>query len=311
VLLGEVRTGLVLNSGLLTPEQTEALLDIVPGERVRSHQRPVPRAVSADVLHGVDCRLLSGSGARTRVVGTLRGRACVVGGRVLQGSVHAALAAGGDRRQPWSHYMRRPGVVEVTGKGRPADLTARYLTEEGADDGVLDPGAVAEALISRVRASSVLDHEAAFRARPTRLRWIAEITEGPLRGGFTLVDAERRALHMRIPRRIGADAEQLVSLCEDLALHDWLLGTLATVADRACTGSGDAAALRRLRPAVDHLVHLWMPGAAVAPSLMQVWHNLETVPGLTRQWEACVSRIRDHMALRTLEMLAAVRPSTD
>jgi len=308
VVIGEIRTGLVLNSRPLPAQRVAALLDIAPGERVRSYHRPVQRAVSADLLRGVDCPLFTGSGARTRGIGTFRGRACVVGGRVLLGSVRAVLARGGDRRRPWSHYVARPGVIEVTGKGRPADLTARFLT--GADADSLDPGAVAEALISRVRASALLDHETAFRARPTRLRWAAEIADGPFEGGFTLVDDDTRVLRLRIPRTAGADTELITSLCEDLALHDWLLTTLGTVADRACTGSGDAVALRRLRPAIDHLVHLWMPGAAVAPSLLETWERLEERPGLTRQWDACVSRIRDHMALRTLEMLAASLPAS-
>ncbi|NEA65720.1 hypothetical protein [Streptomyces sp. SID12488] len=47
----------------------------------------------------------------------------------------------------------------------------------------------------------------------------------------------------------------------DLALHDWLLTTVALVVERACA-DGDTVGLRALRQVVDHLVHLWMPARA-------------------------------------------------
>ncbi|MGR7002969.1 hypothetical protein ACU686_41685 [Yinghuangia aomiensis] len=40
--LGEVRTALLMNSAPLAPTGTEALLDIAPGTRVRSAERPSP-----------------------------------------------------------------------------------------------------------------------------------------------------------------------------------------------------------------------------------------------------------------------------
>ncbi|MFE2428612.1 SCO2521 family protein [Streptomyces sp. NPDC059373] len=302
IVVGEVRTGLVLNSHSMRTASVEALLDIVPGQRVRSYRRPVQRSVSADLLHGVDCPVFTGSGARTRGIGTLAARACVVGGRVLQGSTRAVLARGGERRLAWAHYLERPGVIEVSGRGRDGDLPTRFLA--GGGPGALDPGAVSEWLTGRVQNSALLDHRPAFRARRSRLRWSACLAGDRFEGAFTLVDDELRTLRLSVPPHLHADPEELTALCEDLALHDWLLGTVASVADRACTGSGSGAALRRLRPAIDHLVHLWMPGAAVASGLLDAWDLLESCPGLTRQWDACVNRIRDHMALRALEMMA-------
>jgi hypothetical protein len=303
VMVGEVRTGLVLNSQILRTASVEALLDLVPGQRVRSHQRPVQRSVSADLLHGVDCSLLTGSGARMRGIGTLAARARVVGGRVLQSSTRAVLSKGGEQRLAWAHYLERPGVIEVTGRGREGDLPTRFLA--GSEPGALDPGAVSEWLTGRIQSSALLDHRPAFRSRRSRLRWSVLLDADAFEGAFTLVDDELRTLRLSVPAQLRSEPEQFTTLCEDLALHDWLLGTVASVAGRACTGSGDAAALRRLRPAIDHLVHLWMPGAAVASELTDAWDRLESRAGLTRQWDACVNRIRDHMALRALEMMAA------
>ncbi|MEU6848644.1 SCO2521 family protein [Actinacidiphila alni] len=304
MMIGEVHTGLVLSSRALAAEQARTLLDFVPGQPVRVHERPVGRCVSADVLHGVDCPVHAGSGARTRGIGTLAARARVVGGRVLQGSARAVLVPGGRRRLDWGHYLERPGVIEVAARGGDGELPARFL--DGAGPGALDPGAVAARLMARVQANALLDLTPAFRARRTRLRWAVTLGAGRFHGGFTLTDAEGRRLLLALPALPGVGPGEIAALCEDVALHDWLLGTVIAVVDRAAAGGPGAAGTRRLRPAVDHLVHLWMPGAAVVPELVGVWERLETRPGFTRQWEACVSRIRDQLALRTLELLAAV-----
>jgi hypothetical protein len=48
---------------------------------------------------------------------------------------------------------------------------------------------------------------------------------------------------------------------------------------------------------VEHLLHLWMPGARVDRSLAPLWDVLEREPGFTRQWRTLVRRIRDQLAL--------------
>jgi hypothetical protein len=57
----------------------------------------------------------------------------------------------------------------------------------------------------------------------------------------------------------------------------------------------------RLAPAVDYLLHLWMPAARVDAALAPFWHGIEQRPGLTRQWQTNVDRVRDQLALAVIE----------
>ncbi|MER6984573.1 SCO2521 family protein, partial [Streptomyces carpinensis] len=163
----------------------------------------------------------------------------------------------------------------------------------------------------RLRAARLLDHRPPFHPRRTRLRWSAVVDREGFRGAFTLADRELRTLRLTIARTAQATPEQLAALCEDVALHDWLLTTVPAVVDSACgTRRGDADH-GELRVVIDQLLHLWMPGTDTPPGLGEIWDRLEARPGLTRQWSACVRRVRDHLALRTLELLQdhrAARP---
>jgi hypothetical protein len=302
--VGEVRTALLMNSVPLAPTGAEALLDLVAGSRVRSAERPLARAVSADLVHAVDCALRTGSGAKVRGIGTLLARANVTGGRVVQASARGAVVAGGTRRLGWAHYLERLGTVEAVGRAVPDDL-ARGFPGDQAPGATLDPGAACGQLLAGVQGSPLLDHRPAFRARRTRLRWSAVVAPGRAAGVFTVRDATERTLELRLPAEVFPDdTAALAGLCEDLARHDWLLSVVGDVAERACRGRADPASLRRLRPAVDHLLHLWMPGLDVPAELLSVWRDLEAAPGFSRQWQSCVDRIRDHMALSALELLA-------
>jgi hypothetical protein len=138
-----------------------------------------------------------------------------------------------------------------------------------------------------------------MKSRPTRLRWAALPAAdgaGPAIERFTLAEDELRTLRLRVPD--STDPAAVAGLCEDLALHDWLLTAVVRVLDGSRLGSVDGpAAVRALRPAVEHLLHLWMPGARVDRSLAPLWDVLEREPGFTRQWRTLVRRIRDQLAL--------------
>jgi hypothetical protein len=54
-----------------------------------------------------------------------------------------------------------------------------------------------------------------------------------------------------------------------------------------------------LRPAVDHLLHLWLPMARVDRRLTPLWNSLEDEAGFSRQWQVSVQRVRDHLMLQT------------
>ena len=84
---------------------------------------------------------------------------------------------------------------------------------------------------------------------------------------------------------------------------DQLLTTLVRMIERSRLGSADGPdAVLSLRPAVDHLLHLWMPTAHVDRSLAPLWEVLEREPGFTRQWQTMVQRVRDQLALHAITL---------
>ncbi|MEU8353384.1 MULTISPECIES: SCO2521 family protein [unclassified Streptomyces] len=301
---GEVRTCLLQTSLSLTASAAEELLRLREDERVRLSERPNLHAVSPDVLTGVDCRLPTGSGARVRAIGTVAARAVLTEGRVLQATAYfRAAAAGPEQRQPWGHYLVRPGVLEPFG-GLPVRAVADGILAGTRQAGELDLGAVSERLLTAVLRHQLLDQRPPFKSRRTRLRWVALRTrdgQAPSIRRFTLAADGLRTVELRVPEEIAPAA--VAGLCEDLALHDWLLTTLVRMVERSRPGSADGyAVVTALRPAVDHLLHLWMPRARVAGALSPLWEVLEREPGFTRQWQTLVQRIRDQLALQAIPL---------
>jgi hypothetical protein len=251
------------------------------------------------------------NGKHAHGVGTMLTRARVAGGRVVQASTRGPLvpsAAG--RRLPWAHYLAVPGTVEVVGWRGAADAAVAFA--DGGDPGPhLDPGAASDNVLARLQASSVLDGSPAIRARRTRLRWAAAPgTESGTRrsrpgmsGEFVLTGETIRTLRIRVPEGEDLASAAVAALCEDIGFHDWLLTTVAAISHRIGESSDDAAVLHRLRPAVDHLLHLWMPGGSVPPGMSAAWEAIDADLGLTRQWRSCVDRVRDFMAMRALERM--------
>jgi hypothetical protein len=299
VAIGEVHTGLLLNSAALMPDRGSLALSFLPGERVRTAQRPIPYAASPDLLTGIDCALPSASGLRSRGIGTVTSRAIITGGRVLQGSAHSRLRRSDvDFRLPWSHYLSQPAVVEAIGKFTWDDLSDGFTAGRPG----IDVGAVSARAMDTVQQSRYLDRKPPFRCQRTMLRWTFAHAE-KTSVNFVLAGTELRTVKLK------GDIESLdaiVGLCEDLALHDWLLTTLLSQLEKIGIGSGQPAQIAgRLRPAVDHLMHLWMPGAHVREDLLQLRSSLDRACGFTRQWEASVNRIRDQLALSTLSLLCS------
>ncbi|MFB6790700.1 SCO2521 family protein [Streptomyces olivaceus] len=302
---GEVRTTLLPARQALDIRSAAGLLALRADERVLLSERPGLYARSPATLTGVDCPLPSANGARIRAVGTVTAHAALTEGRVLQTSAHCSLpATGPDQRRPWGEYLVRPGVVEPLGK-LPHEAVARGVLD-GPRRGDLDVGLIADGLLTRLLRHPLLDQRAPFRSRPTRLRWAALPAapgEGPSLERFTLAEDELRTVRLRVPEDTAAT--DLATLCDDLALHDWLLTTVVRMLDGVRLGATAAedpgAAVRALRPAVDHLLHLWMPGARVGRELAPLWDPLEERPGFTRQWQAMVQRIRDQLTLHTVQ----------
>lgn len=305
--LGEVHTGLLRNRASVTQHLAAQVLSLLLGERVRRSERPIVHAVSPDLLTGVDCLLATSSGARVRGIGTAVSRAAITGGHVLQSSTYAQVVkSDADRRLPWSHYLSRPGAIETLGKTDHADLAGGFLTTKQAPVS-LDLGAISGRVMDMVQRSAGLDHTLPFRMARTRLRWVVAIdTAQPAasRARFAIDSATVRTLRLKV---VDNDLPAAVELCEDLALHDWLLTALLKMIERSRIGASPRSqVVDRLRPAIDYLLHLWMPAARLNESMLPLWGSLERQPGFTKQWEASVNRIRDQVALSTIAQLGAV-----
>ncbi|MGW5661271.1 SCO2521 family protein [Streptomyces sp. NPDC003758] len=301
---GEVRTCLLPSFHALDGRAAAQLLRLRADEHVRVSERPNLYALSPDVLTGVDCRLPTSNGAKVRAVGTVAARAALTEGRVLQATAYfSAPSAGPDTRRPWGHYLVRPGLVEPFGK-LPEQATAEGVLRGGAR-GELDLGMIAEGLLAQLLRHPLLDHKAPFKSRRTHLRWVARRApegEGPSLQRFTLAEHGLRTVELRLPEDVPAAAA--AGLCEDLALHDWLLTIVVHMLDSSRLGAADGpSAVLALRPAVDHLLHLWMPRAHVDRTLGHLWDVLEREPGFTRQWQTLVQRIRDQLAVQAIPLL--------
>ncbi len=308
--VGEVHTGLLQHATALRPDQCARILNLREGERVLRSQRPTPYAVSPDLLTGVDCRLPSDTGKQVRGAGTVVSRAIITGGRILQGSAHTRITTGREnRRLPWSHYLSQPGHLEAVGKPDWTDIGRGFITGRAWQNS-LNLGAISTRAMDTVQQASQLDRRPPFRAQRTCLRWVVTAVEGaPTRaeGTFTVQTDTLRTLALTVAP---GDVPDAIGLCEDLALHDWLLTTLSALLELTQTSPRPVVdKIARLRPAIEHLLHLWMPGARVSDGVLPVWEDIEKRPGFTRQWNASVNWIRDQLAIGTIALLQAVAPN--
>jgi hypothetical protein len=304
LICGEVRTCLLPSFQALDRLSAAHFLKLRADERVLVSERPNAYTRSSDTLTGVDCRLPAANGANVRAIGTVVTRAALTEGRVLQSSASfRAPARGPDLRQPWGHYLVRPGVLEPVGKLPEQAVAQGILT--GGRRADLDLGGIAENLLARLLRHPLLDQKTPFKSRRTRLRWVAlrpPDGEDASIVRLTLAEEGDRFLELRVPQTVEPSA--VVGLCEDLALHDWLLTTVVRMLDSSRLGSATGqAAVVALRPAVDHLLHLWLPGARVDRRLAGIWDVLEQEPGFSRQWRILVQRIRDQLALQSIPLL--------
>jgi hypothetical protein len=282
------------------------MLNLREGETVLRSQRPTAYAVSPDILTGVDCRLPSNSGKQVRGAGTVVSRAIVTGGRILQGSSYTNITGSREnRRLPWSHYLSHPGQIEAVGKVDWPDVQSGFVTGKAWPNS-LNIAAVSARVMDTVQQSTQLDRRPPFRAQRTFLRWVVQAAN-ETKGTFTVRSDTLRTLELRVGP---GDIRDAIGLCEDLALHDWLLSTLVDLLELTLTSPRPVTEkITRLRPAIEHLLHLWMPGARVSDEVLPVWQDIERRPGFTRQWEASVNWIRDQIAIGTMALLQTVTPN--
>jgi hypothetical protein len=233
--------------------------------------------------------------------------ATITGGRVLQGSAYAQITkSNADRRLPWSHYLSRPGIIETLGKTDFADLASGFLDAKPTPL-ILDLGAISGRVMDVVQQSPEFDRRPPFKMARTRMRCVITLKKAEhedSQAQFTIDSLTGRTL------RLTVGAENLpaaVELCEDLALHDWLLTALLRLIEYSSHDRNARPQLiDRLQPAIDHLLHLWMPAARLDKSMLPLWQSLEQQPGFTKQWTASVSWVRDQVALSTIMQLGSL-----
>jgi hypothetical protein len=304
LVVGEVHTSLLQTSAALSPSGVADLLALVPGEPVRSRSRPFEIAWSPDLLTGVDCAApLPRTVRRTRLVGTLRSTVSVTEGRLLQVATSALVErSSADSRRPWSHYLAKPGTVELLGSVPEDDLMATELLRATRDPEALDITALNGNLLHRVQQSPALDRRPPLKVRRTQVRWVARAPkEDGQRADFTIGREEARTLYLEVPNELNP---ALSEFCSDLALHDWLLSNLRDLVDRALAG---ASPRRRagLGPIIENLIHLWMPGTRVDDGLSALWAYLENRARLATQWQTAVTRIHDYNEVHLPEVLTS------
>ena len=312
LIVGEVHTGLLRGREPLTDERARALVDVVAGEPVLISERPRSYVRSPARPVGVDCPLGAPGAARpVRGVGTALHHAALTDGHVVQGSAYTTIVAGQASRQPWSHYLARAGVVETVGRTRWDELADAFAQPQ-RDSSALDLGAIAD------RASAQVQHNAPpagrsgsrLRLAHTTLRWVARpepAAAGPPRFHLGLHGDELRVLRFSAPEPV--TAERLAAVAEDIALHDWLLTRLVEIVRRSAIGVlARDESMQRLIPAVDHLLHLWLPGARGDRFSDELWQALESRAGFSRQWSLLANRIRDQFAAGTVSAMRAATP---
>src|SRR5687768_1285143 len=200
LIAGEVHTGLLRGPDPVTADRARRLVDLVVGEPVLVSHRPMAYVRSPEIPVGVDCGIgAPGATRRVRGVGTALQRAVITGGHVVQGSAATTLVrAQGSTRQPWSHYLTRPGVIETLGRTRWDEVAAALAGPDRPGD-ALDLGAMAGRAADRGQRSHARGGPVRLRAPRTRLRWTARIGSDAPRIRYSVRSDDLRLLELWVP----------------------------------------------------------------------------------------------------------------
>jgi len=295
VVLGAVTTGLLNTSEPLPLDAARQVLALVPGVQADWRQYPVEQVVSPDLFFGLDCRLAGGSGSQPRIIGTARAHAVLTAGHFLQGSARVDVLLGvSTTRQPWSHYMAHPGVVEAINKARPADIVTGFLRDRPGKS-LLDLGNTGAYVMSLLDQVPQIDRRARLKTQTHRLLWAAHVQEGVEPDGHVEAgDDGVFRVQMSMPSELLPD---FMEMCEILALHHWLLTALKNAFDRS-SRTGPSAE-RELEAALSYLGHVWNPKAHLPHAMRWFWDALEDVAQLSWEWQTTLTRVRDKVSLLT------------
>jgi hypothetical protein len=232
-----------------------------------------------------------------RGVGTVITRGNITGGRLAQAASWTTIInASSQRRLPWSHYLSNRGVVECIGAVDHAVVADAHLTAEPTP-GQLNLTAISMAALNRIVADPdhgdrrKVDRRPPLRSNPTTLRFAIAATS------VTALSTDEHGKVRRLKlSHTGAQPKSMVELCEDLARHDWLLTTVLEELARVDPfPPGHPQTVQRLAAVLDALAHLWAPAVRLEPSLRELWHELDSHLGMSGQWLAMMTRIRDRL----------------
>ncbi|MFD3705760.1 SCO2521 family protein [Nocardia sp. NPDC058658] len=301
VVLGEIRTCLLPHSVTLDGPATDDLLATVAGATVLRRERPGPLAFSPRHATGVDCHLGWGTTTTVRAVGTVESTAILVGSRLSQLSAHTTVVRASQRkRRPWSHYISQVGVTEVIGDLpdhaiADKELAAGHFAPPGPN--TLDLASISARRLDALHASPLLDHQPPLRAPTTRLRWTATIggSTGP---AVSLRIEDELSRTLRVTVREAADLPDAVRFCQDVAVHDWLL-TVIDAKVLAAEGAPAGRQVSALAPVLEHLTHLWMPGAQVPAAMRAPWRDLQAAANFSKQWTARIQQVQRRIEVAT------------
>jgi hypothetical protein len=306
LVFGEIHTSLLQTSAALSSAETRQLLSVVPGHQAQTIDRPVQYARSPLIITGLDCELSNEAGTvAAHAIGTAAARATITGGHVLQASSFVRLQrSDGVRRRRWSHYLSQPGMVQLIGQSEAEHLGAFEMAFIRRPRGarVIDLGSVSAAVVNHVQISypTLLNGVAPLRVSRTQLRWSARVGDA-LNIRFSLEGPQLRTIRLTVREH---DLPFVAAFCEDVALHDWLLTGVLQIVDRTRAVANDSrTTANRLRPVLDHLVHLWMPAARHNRRVASLWRSLERGTGFNRQWDALKDRVRDKFSAAAADAL--------
>ncbi|BEL09081.1 SCO2521 family protein [Actinoplanes sichuanensis] len=298
LVLGEVLTSLLPTSAAVPADAAQRMLGLTAGAPVIRSDRPISYVVSPERLEGVDCQVPAALDRGVRGIGTVATRAVLTGGHAFQASARTvAERSRYSRRVLWSHYLARPGTLQIIGRYQEEAMAAAFLAGAPKPSG-LDLTPIAERTAIRARSGVQLARKVAVPSDRITLRWAALLGAGEEELHFRVDSPLHRTVRIATS---ACDLADVVTLCESLALHDWLLTTLEAILSRApLTGPSEGAVVDRIQPAVDHLLHLWTPGFRLSRGARDLWDRLDRLAGFDHQWHTSVNRIRDHMAVSTL-----------
>lgn len=333
IAAGEVITGLLPTSEVVSIAAARGLLESAFDDTAVSWSRPLPQVTSSTRLTGVDCAVPTASSARARAVGTVESWSSVVGGLVVQGCAQVWLVPGRDgHRRAWSHYLARPGTVEVLTRWQRRDIADGILAYDrqpgllnleaiawrgldqiqrhadriqGRADRIQDPaGQVQGNPAGRVQGRGALDRNPLVTPVRGRLRWVALVAadRSAPRLELTVVSPWDTRARLLVP---DTDVELVGPLCADLARHEWLLSSAGSLVDRARIGSRPAVdVLRVVRPVLDYLVPVWFPAARLPLAAHRYWRAYDVASGIREQWALLLQRIRDQARLAAAAFVA-------